>query len=258
MKIKILGCGASQGVPLVACNCPVCKSDNSKNHRMRSSILITTDYQKNILVDAGPDLRNQSLKFKINQIDALLITHTHADHIGGFDDLRPFTYHNTKTIDLYISNFDFEELQKRYDYIFQPDPNYLGGPIAKINPIIFKEKEKFNTCNLEIQPIEVGHGNRIAFGFKIRNFAYIPDINKITAEEKKSIVNLDYLIVDGLWNKDPHPCHFNIKQAIEFGNEINAKKVYITHMTHNIDYKKDSENLPSNVFLCYDGLEIDA
>lgn len=255
MKITILGCGASQGVPLINCDCNVCTSSNTKNKRLRSSILITTENTQ-FMIDASPDFRQQGLTHKIETLDAVLFTHIHADHIGGLEDLRPYTYTGDNILPIYLRENDFTELANRYHYIFNPDPTYKGGALPKFDPQIVSAYKSFNINEVKITPFEVLHGNMVAVGYKVNNLVYIPDCHEIPKESLDLIQNPDCLIIDGLWKRPPHPSHFNVDQAIELSESINAQKTFITHMTHDIDYEEDSKNLPPNVEYCYDGLEI--
>lgn len=252
ITLTFLGTGTSTGVPMVASTHPVRKSTDSKDKRLRSSILVSWN-NCNYVVDCGPDFRQQMLKEEVNSINGIIYTHEHADHIAGLDDIRGFYFKQGK-IPIYTSERVLKVLQKRFDYIFATENRYPSAPEVEVN--LISHKENFTLNNLEIVPIQVMHGNLPILGYRFGNIAYLTDIKSVSIEEKDKLKNLDVLIVTGL-RYEPHATHFNIKEALSFVKEINPKKTYLTHISELLGFHKDVEKcLPENVFLAYDGLKI--
>lgn len=253
MKLKFLGTGTSQGVPPIGCNHPVCFSNNMKDKRLRSSVLITTNIEKKILIDCGPDFRQQMLNNKEENIHAVLITHEHNDHIIGIDDLRPLIFKNGRDMPIYCKNRVANEIQNRFPYAFS-DIRYPGAPSFELN-IIDNTFELFDEI---ITPINVWHSSIEIFGYKIRNLAYITDGSAIEDSEKEKLKNLDFLIINCLRKENPHHSHFILPEVISLVEELRPMQTYLTHMSHLIGFHSDLEReLPHNIQPAYDGLEID-
>lgn len=250
VKITILGCGTSTGVPVIGCGCNICTSKDVKNKRTRSSLLITAS-NKNILIDTSTDLRYQSLTYKIDRIDAVLYTHPHADHIHGIDELRTFNMIQKSAIPCYGSEFTINRIREMFRYIFIHDENDSWKPDLET----FLVSSSFDLFGLLIQPINVYHGKMQILGFRIGGFAYITDCSQIPDDSKKLLNNLDILILGALRHK-PHPTHFSIQEAVQIGEELKAKKVILTHLGHNLDYIETNKTLPKGFELAYDGMEI--
>lgn len=254
MKLKFLGSGTSQGVPVIACHCEVCTSLNPKDRRFRSSTLVTTDSGKKILIDCGPDFRMQMLENREEQIDAVLLTHEHNDHVIGLDDMRPLIFRNKKNIEIYCMKRVGDEIKSRFPYAFA-DVKYPGAPSFDLHEI---QNRSFEILGTDIRPIEVLHHRLPIFGYKIKDLAYITDASFITNEEKEKLKNLDFLIVNCIRKEDIHPAHFILPQVIDLFEELKPKKMYLTHISHHMGLHDDTEmELPDNMFLAYDGLEID-
>ena len=253
MKITFLGTGTSQGVPLIGCDCDICKSSDSKDKRLRSSALISVG-NKNILIDAGPDFRQQMLREKIIKLDAILLTHEHKDHIGGLDDVRAFNYIQKKPMDIYAEKRVCDLLQSRdFAYVVERK-DYPGIPKMNFQEI---ENKPFVINEEEILPIRGTHNNLPVFGFRIRNFAYVTDMNVISEEEKLKLKNLDVLVITALRRKK-HVSHFSLQESLQIIEEVKPKKAYLTHMSHKLGFHKELTNeLPNNVFPAYDGLKIE-
>ena len=254
MKLKFLGTGTSQGVPVIGCRCQVCASNNPKDQRFRASVMITTDDEKKILIDCGPDFRQQMLINNEENADALLLTHEHNDHVIGLDDMRPLIFRYRKDIPIYCNKRVAEEITARFPYAFTED-RYPGAPSFELFEI---GNKPFEIENTEITPIEVSHYKIKIFGYKFKNLAYITDASYITDEEKQKLKNLDYLILNCIRKTEPHPAHFILPDIIELYNELKPKKLYLTHISHHFGtYNSEEPLLPENIHLSYDGLEID-
>ncbi|MDO4763069.1 MAG: MBL fold metallo-hydrolase [Flavobacteriaceae bacterium] len=253
MKLKFLGTGTSQGVPVIGSDHPVCLSSNPKDKRLRCSALITTDFQQKILIDCGPDFRQQMLQNNENHIDAVLLTHEHNDHIIGLDDLRPIIFKNKKNTPIYSLERTAEELKVRFPYAFSEE-KYPGAPSFDLHII---EKEFFIENTL-ITPINITHNQLPILGYKIKNLAYITDASAIPLEEKNKLKNLNFLIVNCLRKESPHPAHFILPDILNLVEELKPQKTYLTHLSHLIGFHEETEaELPEHISLAYDGLEID-
>lgn len=252
IRFTILGSGTSSGVPLPACQCPVCLSEDEKDKRLRCSLLIETK-NTSVLIDTSADFRQQMLIHQVQKLDAVVFTHYHFDHIGGFDDIRAFNFIQQKPLSIFLNNETFQSLKRIFSYAFGEAVQTGGGlPVVDVN-IIDKESFKIGDIGFEIIPLM--HGNIEVLGFRIGNFAYCTDTNFISEESKNKLKNLDYLILDAL-RFHPHPTHYTVDEAIEIANELKAKKTYFTHIAHQISHSKLSSELPENIHLAYDGLEI--
>ena len=216
MKITFLGTGTSQGVPVIACKCEVCLSKNFKDKRLRSSILIELQ-NKTIVIDTGPDFRQQMLDAEIKSLDAVLFTHEHKDHVAGLDDVRPFNFSQKKPIDIYCTDHVFNALKREFHYIFDPKFQYPGIP--KINRYSIKKNENISIADINIEPVEVMHYKLPVLGFKIDGFAYITDAKTIEDSQKNKLNNLEVLVINALRIKE-HMSHFNLKEAIELIKEL--------------------------------------
>lgn len=252
LKIAFLGTGTSQGVPVIASNHPVCLSNNPKDKRLRSSILISWN-DSNFVIDCGPDFRTQMLRENVQQLHGVFFTHLHADHTAGMDDLRPFCF-QIGEMPIYLNQNTLDNLERRFDYIFTKVDKYPGAP--SVFPILFDEKP-FEVHGIDVQPINYLHGNLPVSGFRFQDFAYLTDVKTIENTEKEKLKNLDVLVVNAL-RIEAHPTHFNLQDAIDFVAELQPKKAYFTHISHKLGFHEEvSKTLPDNVFLAYDGLKIE-
>ena len=251
MKITFLGTGTSQGIPMIANNDPVCLSNNSKDKRLRSSIMISWD-DICYIIDCGPDFRQQMLRENVQAINGVLFTHEHSDHTAGIDDLRPYTY-KMGEVPIYAQERVIESLKIRFSYIFETENRYAGAPKLIENII---GSNSFMLNGVQVTPIAVMHGKLPITGYRFGNVAYITDLKTMSDHEKKKLENLDVLILNAL-RISAHPTHLNLEEAISFVNEIKPKKAYFTHISHKLGFHEEVEKiLPENVFLSYDGLEI--
>lgn len=249
MKVTILGSGTSCGVPQIGCKCDVCTSADPRDRRLRTSAMVEVD-GKHILIDCGPDFREQMLKIDFKKLDAVLITHEHYDHVGGLDDLRPYSVFGD--VNVYAEKFCADHLMERIPYCFTPkDKRYPGVPA--INLIEMEPHVPIDIDGIQVIPIRVMHGKLPIVGFRIRNFAFITDMKTIPEEEFDYLKGIDYLVVNGLRHKE-HPSHQTIEDAIDFSRLIGSPQTWIVHMSHHIlPHDKEQQNLPDGFHLAYDG-----
>lgn len=254
MKITILGSGTSQGVPVIGCDCEVCRSNDLKDKRLRTSALIQTD-QTTICIDAGPDFRQQMLRENVKHLDAILITHHHKDHIGGLDDVRSFNFLQKISMPIYASPNAQEEIKREYSYAFvDKEELYPGAPTYNIIDIVDNKPIKIN--ELTIEPIPLIHFKMLCYAFRIGNFAYVTDFNYMSEKSFEKLRGVEYLIIEAL-RHEKHYSHISLPEAIDIAQRLNVKKAWFTHISHSIG-KADEVNktLPSNMMLAYDGLRI--
>ncbi len=250
MKLTILGCGTSTGVPIVGCDCAVCSSDRSENKRLRTSAHLRFDDGMEILIDTGPDLRQQALQYGVRILEAVLITHLHADHIAGIDEIRVHNYLKRGAIDLYALPEHIAEIQRRFDYIFKPSIQRGGG---KPNIICHDVEGSFHVKGIEVIPVPLLHGKLACLGWRIGCLAYLTDVSQIPETSYEKLHDLDLLVIGGLrWT--PHSTHFSVEQAVEHVEKIAPKRAIITHMGHDLDYEKVRNHLPETIQPAYDGM----
>jgi phosphoribosyl 1,2-cyclic phosphate phosphodiesterase len=249
VKVTFLGTGTSQGVPVIACDCQTCASEDSRDKRLRTSLLIEGN-GTTIVIDAGPDFRQQMLRENIRRLDAILLTHEHKDHIAGMDDVRAFNYRSRDAIDIYAEERVQRAIRKEYSYVFA-EYQYPGIPKMRLNTI---NDDEFNIGNLSIVPFRVFHYRLPVYGFRIRDMAYITDANYIPEISVGKIIGVEYLIINAL-RKEKHISHFNLKEALDFIAKISPRKAFITHVSHQMGlYKNLAEEMPPGIIVAYDGL----
>ena len=250
LKITFLGTGTSQGVPVIACDCMVCLSEDARDNRLRSSILIQTE-TTSIVIDTGPDFRQQMLREKVDRLDAVVFTHEHKDHVAGMDDVRAFNYKQRKDMDVYATNRVQEALKREYPYVFA-DLKYPGVPQVKLHTI--DAENNIQIGDITLQPIEVMHYQLSVLGFRINDFVYITDANFISPKEKKKINGCKTLVINALRKKE-HISHFTLEEAVSLSQEVGAIQTYLTHISHLMGtHNSVSKELPKGVQIAYDGL----
>ncbi len=252
MKLTFLGTGTSQGIPIIACKCPVCLSTDKKDKRLRTSALVEVDGQT-IVIDSGPDFRYQMLRANVQQLDAILFTHEHKDHTAGLDDVRAFNWVNKRAIDVYAEKRVQASLKQEFAYVFA-EFRYPGIPQLNLIDVENKAFQINSTC---ILPIRAMHLKLPVFGYRIGDMAYITDANYIPAEEKEKLKGLKVLVLNAL-RREKHLSHFTLSEALALIEELKPEKAYLTHFSHQLGFHQEiSKELPENVFMAYDGLAID-
>lgn len=252
MEVIFLGTGTSQGIPVIGSDHPVCLSNDPRDKRLRVSILVKWEEQ-NILVDCGPDFRMQMLANRVTQIDAIVYTHEHNDHTAGLDDIRPFFFRQGD-IPVYAHKRVLKALKKRFEYIFESENKYPGAPNVKVNEI---SNRSFEFKSLPIIPVNVMHNRVQVFGFRFDDFAYLTDVKTIEPEEIEKLRGVEVLVVNAL-RQEQHHSHFSLQDALEFIEEVNPKRAYLTHISHTMGFHEEVQaQLPENVFIAYDNLKIE-
>lgn len=252
LKITFLGTGTSSGVPMIACECPVCISTDKKDKRLRSSILVESPNTR-IVVDTTPDFRYQMLREKVMRLDAVLFTHPHKDHIAGLDDVRAYNFSQEQAMQVYANQMTLDGLMREFAYAFA-DKKYPGVPHLELNVIGL---EPFTIGDISITPVQVWHMKMPVFGYRFGNFTYITDANRIDEMEKEKIWGSQVLVVNAL-RKEKHISHYNLDEAIELVLELGVPQAYFTHISHQLGRHEDVEKrLPEGIHLGYDQLVIE-
>jgi phosphoribosyl 1,2-cyclic phosphate phosphodiesterase len=251
MQLTILGAGSSAGTPVIGCNCLTCTSSNPRNKRTRCSSFITLDSGEVILIDTGPDLRTQALREGLKRVDAVLYTHTHADHLHGIDDLRGFCQLNKHQIPLYTYKEAAEHIKSKFGYTLREPGGYWELPVLGITEV----DAPFDLFGTKITPIPIMHGRIQIFAYRIGNIAYMTDASHIPDSSLDLLKGLDLLLIDCL-RAEKHPTHINIEQSLDYVGQIKAKQSVLIHMTHELEYETLTQKLPKNVAVGYDGMKL--
>jgi phosphoribosyl 1,2-cyclic phosphate phosphodiesterase len=253
MRILFLGTGTSTGVPSLCCPCDVCKSDDPRNKRLRASALIQND-GFNILIDTSTDLRQQCLLYNITQIDGVLYTHHHADHVHGIDELRCFNFFNKTVIPCYGNDMTLSAIQNNFGYIFNGEKP-MGGGVPKLDMITLNG-DSFALRGVKVHPVDITHGNLTILAYKVNNAAYVTDCSGLPDKSKEVLSGLDVLVLNAL-GFEPHATHFCLSESLAAIEELKPKRAILTHINHKFDHETVSSDLPDNVELAYDGLTVD-
>ena len=247
-----MGTGTSQGVPVIGCKCEVCQSPDPKDNRLRTSAMFTAG-GVNLVIDSGPDFRQQMLREKVDHLEALLITHEHNDHVIGLDDVRPFNFIYRRDMPVYATPRVTAELQMRFPYVFAEN-KYPGAPMVKL--IDIDPTQTFEVGHIKVQPIQVWHGKMPVIGFRIQNITYLTDVKTMDEPEIEKIKGTDHLVINALHHQ-AHYSHLNLEEALELIQKINPRKAYLTHISHHMGLHAEvNKELPGNVELGYDGMVI--
>ncbi|HWQ54356.1 MAG TPA: MBL fold metallo-hydrolase [Bryobacteraceae bacterium] len=251
-KITVLGSGTSMGVPTIGCDCDVCTSSDPRDNRLRPSVLVTAG-GRNILIDTTPDFRTQALRAKIGRIDAILFTHEHADHIMGLDDVRPFNFRQRGDIPIFASPETMTVIRRCFHYIFDGEKKESNVPRLACHVL---DGSPFELFGEQVVPVPVRHGSYTIYGFRIGRAAYLTDHSEVPAESLDLLRGLDVLFLDALRFK-PHPTHSTVDRSLETARIVEARRVFFTHICHDLPHARTEQRLPPHVRLAYDGLEID-
>jgi phosphoribosyl 1,2-cyclic phosphate phosphodiesterase len=252
-RVIFLGTGTSHGVPMIGCTCETCRSTDEHDRRLRPSIYLTVPGGPAILVDTGTDLRQQALAHRLTKIDAILYTHSHADHVMGLDEVRRFNALQGGSIPAYADARTVEELRKTFGYVFDP-PREKGGGIPEID--LHAIDGPFAIGSLAITPVPIMHGKRPILGFRFGSFAYLTDCSAIPEQSWPLLDDLGVLVLDALRHR-PHPTHFTVAEAMAVVERLQPAKAYLTHICHDLPHAATNRTLPANVELAYDGLTLD-
>jgi phosphoribosyl 1,2-cyclic phosphate phosphodiesterase len=252
LRITFLGTGTSSGVPMIACTCAVCTSNDANDNRLRSSILVQSA-NTHLVVDTTPDFRYQMLRAKVTQLDALLYTHAHKDHIAGMDDIRAYNYFTKAAMPVYANQQTQAALKNEFAYAFAED-KYPGVPAIDLHLI---GEQPFTVGDIEVTPIKVWHHNMLVLGFRFGNFTYITDANRMDEAEKKKILGSKVLVLNAL-RKEQHISHFTLDEVVALAQELEMPQTYCTHISHQMGLHKEvNAALPKNISLAHDGLVIE-
>lgn len=253
MKLTFLGTGTSTGVPSIACECETCLSDDPRDKRLRVSILIEHGNQV-VLVDTSSDFRQQALRYGLKRLDAVLITHCHADHIFGLDDIRPLNF-RYGALGVYANERAWPDIRRMFKYIFEP--SHFGGGLPEVIPHTVVAGAPFCLAdNFNITPLEVIHGRLPVMAYRFNDFAYATDLSEIPPQTVAALRNLDVLVLDCLRFKQ-HPTHLWVDRALEYIEEIKPRRTFLTHIAHDVKHERDSKKLPPGVEWAYDGLMVE-
>ena len=251
MRLTFLGTGTSQGVPVIACHCRVCRSGDSRDRRLRTSALLEVE-GRNILFDIGPDFRQQMLREDVGHLDAILITHAHRDHVGGLDDIRSFNYVQHSKMNVYLNAEARHAIERDYHYIFEPH-QYPGLPEADLHTV----EAPFTAAGVEVTPVKAMHKDLPVLGFRIGTLAYITDANYMAPEEMAKLKGVKVLVINAL-RHEKHFSHFSLPEALEVIKKVEPERAYFTHMSHEMGLHAELEaELPPHVAPAYDGLSVE-
>ncbi len=250
VRVTFLGTGTSTGVPAIGCSCEVCRSEDPRDKRLRASVLLEFDGRA-VVIDTGTDFRQQALRVGLDRLDAVLITHAHADHIFGLDDIRPFNFRTRQAMPCYADARTWEGIRRVYEYVFSPTP-YGGVPQIDVHVV----DGPFELFGRTVEPYYVIHGRLPVVAYRCGSLAYVTDCNEIPDETIEGLQGLDVLVLDGLRYAD-HPTHLTIPKALAYIERIAPKRAFLTHMNHEVSHEAVSRELPSGVALAYDGLVLE-
>jgi phosphoribosyl 1,2-cyclic phosphate phosphodiesterase len=253
LRLTILGSGTSHGIPMIACDCPVCTSADPRDRRTRASALFSFDGH-HLLVDTSPELRLQCLACGVRHVDAILYTHAHADHVVGLDDVRRFNWLQNQPLNVYADVATLRRIRTMFRYAFEDEPGYASAKPA-LRPVLITGP--FDLLGRRVIPIPYQHGKQTVLGFRIGDLAYCPDCSFIPDDSRALLTGLEVFVLDGL-RRRPHPTHFNLEQAVEEAGRIGARRTYLTHIAHELLHAATNAELPPGIELAYDGLVCEA
>ena len=253
VRVLFLGTGTSHGVPMIGCDCGVCRSADSRDVRLRPSIYLELDDGVRVLVDTTPDLRAQALRHDIRRVDAILFTHSHADHVMGLDEVRRYNMLAGRSMPIYADARTLRELRRTFSYIFESTAP-KGGGVPDLT--LWTIGGAFSLGRQEVWPVPIRHGPWEILGFRFGRFAYLTDCNGIPDRSLAQLTDLDVLVLDALRHR-PHPTHFTLAQAVDMAAAVGARRTYFTHIAHELGHAATCAALPASMALAHDGLELD-
>ncbi len=257
MRLRFLGTGTSYGVPVIGCDCSVCTSTEPRNRRLRHSLALDHDGGL-LLIDTPPELRLQLVREGIGHVDAVYLTHLHADHVHGIDDLRIFSARSGAALPLYVAAEYADELRRRFAYIFDDSIHPGPGTTApEIELRTFEAGDEIEVAGFELEPLVFPHGRVRSYGFRVGPLGVIVDAKRIPDSAREALDGVRVVVVNALWHGRPHPAHFNVEEAITATRELGAERIYLTHLTHRLEYEELARDLPAGVEPAYDGLSVD-
>lgn len=251
MKVTFLGTGTSTGVPVIGCGCRVCTSTNPRNHRLRPSLLLEWNDSR-ILVDSSSDFRQQALRHRIDRLDAVLYTHAHADHVMGLDDLRIYNFRQRSDLPVYGSASTLEDLRRTFWYAFEATQEGGGKPRLDLRSV----EAPFDLFGRRVVPVPLMHGDLEVYGYRIGDFAYCTDCNRIPPDSMRTLAGLEVLVLDAL-RPTPHPTHLSIPESLAILGALRPRRAYLVHMSHDVDHEETQASLPPSVHLAFDGLVLE-
>ena len=252
LRITVLGSGTSSGVPTIGCSCAVCLSSDPRDKRLRPSILVSSG-GRNIVIDTTPDFRMQVLRAGVSRLDAILYTHSHADHILGLDDVRPFNYHQSATIPIYATPDTLTDIRRVFNYVFAEQDPRAAVPKVEVHEL---DGARFDVLGIDFLPIPVIHGRQTIYGFRFGQAAYLTDHSEVPESSQAMLRGLDVLFLDALRHR-PHPTHSTLETSVALARRLGAKRTYFTHMCHDLPHAATEAGLPEGIHLAFDGLEIE-
>lgn len=258
MKLTFLGTGTSFGIPVVGCTCATCTSDDPRDRRTRHGALLTLEGGNKVLVDTPPELRLQLVREGVGRVDAAWLTHHHADHLYGIDDLRIFSVRTNRSFPVYVPTESRRAVERLFEYIFDDDVRPMPGtskPDLALHTV--ESGVPLEVAGATFLPLAVPHGSMTVLGFRVGALGYITDAKRLPPETREGLEGVEVLVLNALWRGNPHPTHFNVEEAVEAARSLGARRTYLTHLTHRILHRELEESLPEGIVPAYDGLTID-
>lgn len=256
MKLTFLGTGTSFGIPVVGCECRICTSSDRRNHRTRHGLLVRRQ-GRTLLVDTPPELRLQLIEAGARHIDAVFLSHPHADHAHGLDDLRIFGLRSRTPVPLYVAEEYAEEVRARFAYIWSADARVGSAAVPDLDLRAFADRERLDASGFPLVPVGFPHGAYRSYGFRLEDLAVIVDAKAVPEDAVELLTGVRVLVVNALWFGHPHPAHMNVEEAVEVAHALRAERTYLTHLSHRVEHAELESRLPRGVRAAYDGLEVE-